>query len=254
MEQEALEFGGQFREDLAGQIGIEWRRPTEAKGGTPILGPNRRLDGERPATGGVQQTLKAGGRIGRRGLPGQTPERPHFIKIEGEIGGANNQQFTAQPGGGDDGEGRFAPRRQGKMEPQGLNGDQALDNRPQGRGGINEVVIVNHQQRVVIEGCRQFIDQSVEGGASGIVRRDASQHRADPAFVKRRDGTKSRRQMAQKAGGIIIGTGAAPSSGPTAMRRQRRQRRRLAATRRGNHHTKGKIERGSKVRLNPLAA
>jgi len=81
-----------------------------------------------------------------------------------------------------------------------LHADQMIDQMAQLRAFIGQVIIINHQERFIVQRGGQFVDQGLDCGA-GIAA--AGQGGLDAGLIERGDGAKSGGQVAQEQRRIV---------------------------------------------------
>jgi hypothetical protein len=154
---------GQGSEQLIGEVSVEVGRGgiAQAEGVAPIGGVERDLDPQRPAVRSAVERIP----IGRRRAADLFGQRRHFRRGERQVARAEFKQIAAQACCRQAGEGRLAASGEHDMEAQRLDGDEVFDYGAELGQGVEQVVIVDHQERFVVEGDGELVCEQLQGRA-----------------------------------------------------------------------------------------
>ena len=120
----------------------------EPEGDVPVCGTEGYLYRNRPPAASTHQGVQCC----RRGAIGEQPESTGLIQIKSELIGTDQEQFPAHPCGFNTGEDWLNPTEQRHMEAQRQDQQQLIQQQTELRACIDQLVVVDHQEGIIIEG------------------------------------------------------------------------------------------------------
>jgi hypothetical protein len=147
---------------------------------------------------------------------GEQPEGLGLVQIKGELIGTDQEQFPAHPCGFNARQDWLDSTKQRYVEAQRQNHQELIQQQTELGASIDHLVIIDHQQGIVVERCSQFVHQSLKGQGNRPIGVRGT-HRKDAALIKLDNGAKRGRQVAEEESRIIIGMGPTPGHRPTTM-------------------------------------
>ncbi|GAB4441210.1 MAG: hypothetical protein OHK0015_38240 [Chloroflexi bacterium OHK40] len=114
------------------------------------------------------------------------------------------------------------------------------------------MIVVDHQERIIVEGGRQFVDERLQRVARIAGR--AAEGRGHPGLIEGGNGPKGGGEVAQQQGGAIAGAGAKPGRWPAARGGEGREGGGLPAPGGRNNDGEWEIQGCGEGRLDTRAA